>query len=179
MQSQEALYPLLREEELTNDRRGTVATAEYEDVIVLGDGCEAELQAMHRLIEPLSHHCDQGPEEDHVTENGQNGGDGSDEHAVVVAEISRIRQSKEGPPDGLSEGGEAGGDEVDGQSGDAGNEDHQNGQDEQARKRTAEDELLDLELEPVPQSLDHAGRPSKSLAAVFCHPATATHVAER
>ena len=118
-------------------------------MVVLGDGRQAALEVAERLRQPLRHDGDESAEEDDGTENGEDHGDGSTEHALVVSEISRIRDAEECPPDRLVGPLETGiADQYD-KSGDGRDQSDRGCDDQKAEVSTPDEHLLETELEPV------------------------------
>ena len=91
----------LRQQELADDGIGAARPSEDQDVTVSHHGREPGLELFHPRVERLGHDGDQRAQEDDVSEHGQNRGHRAVEHADVVAEIARIAQPQERPPDGL------------------------------------------------------------------------------
>jgi hypothetical protein len=111
--AEKALDLALRGDELPDDCGGTVGPAEDEDVVVEGDRGEAALEAAHRPLQPLGHDRDQGAHEEYVPQDRHHRGNEAEHEPPIVAEVSRVGEAQEGPPDRTPKGRKGAGHEKD------------------------------------------------------------------
>ncbi len=114
-----------------------------------GDRRQAALQKAHRFVEPLRQYRDERSQEDDVSHHRDDDRKRADEGAGVVAEIARIRQSQESPPDGVPDVDELIREEPCAKSSQQCDGDDYAGDEEQPRANAALNPSLEKKLEAI------------------------------
>ncbi len=73
--------------------------ADDQDVIALEDPAVAGAQSGHEALQPAGHDGDQRSQEDHVAGHRQDRRDHAGHGLHIVAQVARIAQAQESPPD--------------------------------------------------------------------------------